>query len=65
MARFLAMDGAVGRVPEWYMLVRAAKYLGVAPWEMLDRPTYWMEWALMGEAAENEAEKIRSEHKKK
>lgn len=37
--------------------MRAARYLGVAPWELLERPLAWTEHALAAEAAELEAEK--------
>jgi len=36
--------------------MRAAKYLGVAPWDLIDRPIWWMHRALLFEAAENEAQ---------
>lgn len=43
-------------VPAWYSLIRAARYLGVPPWELLKQPIYWMEWALQSENAEDAAE---------
>ena len=24
----------MGEIPDWYLLVRAARYLGVAPWDL-------------------------------
>lgn len=39
-------------MPEWYPLIRAARYLGVAPWELQAQPIAWQEWALMAENAE-------------
>lgn len=42
-------------MPDWYPLIRAARYLNVPPWELMHRPTYWMDWALDAEMAENEA----------
>jgi len=39
-------------MPEWYPLIRAAHYLGVAPWELMMQPIAWQEWALMAESAE-------------
>lgn len=50
----------MGSVPEWYRLIRAAKYLGVAPWDLLEKPAIWMEWALSAESAENKAERTRA-----
>lgn len=35
------------------MLCRAARWLGVAPWDLAERPNYWREWALAFETAEN------------
>lgn len=48
----------MGALPEWYALMRAARYLGVAPWVLLEQPSTWMEWALTAESAENEAQDI-------
>lgn len=48
-------------MPDWYPLVRAARYLKVAPWELLDRPVAYLHWALAAEAAENEAQKTLAE----
>jgi hypothetical protein len=36
--------------------VRAAKYLGVAPWDLAEQPTYWRDVALYFEAEERWAE---------
>jgi len=46
---------------EDYRLVRAARYLGVPPWELMDRPAVWVEMALEFEQAEAwaEAERLR------
>lgn len=49
----------MGAVPEWYGVVRAAKYLGVAPWDLMERSHVWVDWALTAEKAEDEAEKAR------
>lgn len=54
----------MGTLPEWYALVRAARYLGVAPWELLEQPVAWMEWALTAESAENEAQDIIAKRQK-
>ena len=43
-------------MPEWYPLIRAARCLGVAPWELLEQRSTWLEWALIAESAENEAQ---------
>lgn len=54
----------MGSIPDWYIAIRAARYLGVPPWELIEQPTYWMEWALFAESAENEAEGIRAKMRK-
>jgi hypothetical protein len=50
----------MGRCPEWYPILRAARYLGVAPWELSVQPMIWMQWALTAERAENDAEAARA-----
>jgi hypothetical protein len=45
----------MGYCPPWYTIIRAAKYMGVAPWELIDQPKCWAEWALAAESAEVEA----------
>lgn len=46
-------------MPDWYPLVRAARLLGVAPWELARQPTCWLRWALDAEVAESAAEEMR------
>lgn len=43
-------------MPDWYQVLRAAKYLGVAPWQLLEQPVIWMDWALAAESAEIDAQ---------
>lgn len=45
----------MGAMPEWYPLIRAARFLGVAPWVLLEQQSTWLEWALIAGSAENEA----------
>jgi hypothetical protein len=47
-------------VPDWYPLLRAAKYLGVAPWDLAERPAHWMHLALAAESAELGASEQRA-----
>lgn len=47
-------------MPDWYPLLRAARYLRVAPWELQEHSVAWQNWAIMAEAAENEAEAARA-----
>ena len=42
-------------MPDWYPILRAARYLGVPPWELLEQSSAWMQWAITAEGAENEA----------
>lgn len=46
----------MGELPDWYPLVRAAHYYGVGPWELLERPRAWVDWARQAESALNEAQ---------
>ena len=57
--------GPAETFPEWYLLVQAAKWLGVAPWDLMEKPIWWMHWALAGRVAENKAEKIMTERQTK
>jgi len=41
------------------VLIRAARYLGVPPWELARMPTLWRDWALAAETAEVGAEADR------
>lgn len=43
-------------MPDWYPVVRAARYLGVAPWILAEQPIGWQRVALIAEAAELEAQ---------
>lgn len=45
-------------MPEYYPLIRAAKYLGVAPWELMERSDAWQHIAYIAEQAEAEAQEI-------
>ncbi|MDW8006428.1 MAG: hypothetical protein RMJ05_06885 [Thermomicrobium sp.] len=51
----------MGEPPAWYRVIRAARYLGVAPWELLEREAVWFTWGLAAEAAEAKAERARAE----
>jgi len=44
--------------PDYYSLIKAAKYLGVKPWELLDRSIWWQDVAIKCITAEAGAEKI-------
>ncbi len=39
-------------MPDWYVVIAAAKYLGVAPWDLWRQPAIWARWALIARNAE-------------
>ena len=43
-------------MPNFVPLMRAAKYMGVAPWDLAKQPHHYMEWALFIERAVAEAD---------
>lgn len=43
-------------------MIRAARYLGVPPWELAEKPIAWMGWALAAESAEIEAQNEMMKH---
>lgn len=56
----------MGSVPDWYVAVRASKYLGsVKPWEWDDAPIYWREAVLASEKAEITAQENRQKRESK
>ena len=42
----------MGEVPSWYRLLKAAKYLEVAPWELARQPLAWVHRAEAAQEAE-------------
>jgi hypothetical protein len=56
------MNGRMGACPDDYAVVQAAKYLGVAPWELMEQSVWWMKRALMFMTAEVEAQEIIDAH---
>jgi len=53
----LATDGLIGEPPDWYALIQAAKYLGVAPWDLIEQSVFWTDKALIAMSAEHSAQK--------
>lgn len=45
-------------MPEWYPLIKAARYLGVAPWELAERSAWWMNIAIDAQMAEAGAQNV-------
>lgn len=50
----------MGVAPSWYRLLKAAKYLGVAPWDLAAKPLTWVNMAEEAQAAEAHAEAIHA-----
>lgn len=48
--------------PDWYALIAAAKYLGVAPWQLLEQSAWWQYVALKAMTAEKQAQDILRQH---
>ena len=49
--------GLVGPMPYWARIIMAAKWLKVAPWELMkqDEPDFWLEAAGVLSSAESDA----------
>lgn len=63
MRRYLVNpDVSTAHCPDWYALIQAAKYLNVAPWDLLEQPVFWKDKALIAMTAEHEAAEIQQEH---
>ena len=56
------MNGRMGKCPEDYILVKAAQWLGVAPWDLMEQSIWWQERIIMFMNAEAEAQKIIDQH---
>ena len=64
IARYLNTDGQAGHIPTWYRLLKAAKYLDVAPWDLAVKPFYWVARAEAAMDAENRHRKFLKDHRK-
>lgn len=53
----------MGSAPSWYRIVKAAKYLGVAPWDLAARPLTWVNMAEEAQAAEAHAQAIHEKRR--
>lgn len=58
-AKGIASDFAC---PDWYGLIQAAKYLNVAPWQLLEQSVYWRDKAIIAMSAEHDAQDILNQH---
>jgi hypothetical protein len=50
----------MGSVPDWYLLMKEAQFMGVAPWLLLEQPVIWRKWARMASSAEAEAQRQKN-----
>lgn len=50
------------KAPPRFLLIRAARYLGVPPWELAEQPAHWQHYALVMESAEAKADEFRMKH---
>lgn len=57
LGRFLKTRGFTGECPDWYAIMQAARYLGVAPWDLIEQPTFWLDKALVAMEVEGDAQK--------
>lgn len=64
IARYLNTDGAAGRIPSWYRLIKAAQYLRVQPWDLAVRPYWWVTRAEAAMDAEERHRKYLRDHRK-
>ena len=49
---------------DWYVIIRAARYLGVAPWDLLNQPIYWQQKALEAERIDAEVQEAQAQQQK-
>lgn len=65
LRRALALGPLAARagyqIPLWYSVIRAARYLRVPPWLLLDQNIAWVMFALAAERAEAEAADARQD----
>lgn len=50
----------MGSPPSWYRLLDAARYLGVAPWDLASQPIAWVHMAESAQDAEAHARAIHN-----
>ena len=60
----LGEETETAHCPDWYATIQAAKYLGVAPYDLLEKGVIWRDWALKAMTAEHQAQKILEQNKK-
>ena len=65
MRRWLATKGKIGEPPEDYLTYKAAQWMHVPPWELIEQPLLYKLKALDYMTAEAEAQEILEEHARK
>lgn len=50
----------MGEAPEWWVLIQAAKYLGVPPWDLEQQRPFWLNAALASLSAENDPQVVKA-----
>lgn len=50
----------MGSCPSWYPLIAAARWMGVAPWELEQQPAKWMYLAAATSRAEAHAQEMKN-----
>lgn len=65
MRRWLATKGKIGEPPEDYLTYKAAQWMHVPPWELLEQPLLYKLKALDYMTAEAEAQEILEERARK
>lgn len=53
----------MGAVPWWYRTIQAARYLGVAPWDLIEQMAFWEHAAVESMNAEARARKTLSKRR--
>jgi len=56
-------NGLMGSVPEYYPLVTAARYYGVAPWDLATQCVWWEDIAHICRSAEVQSQAEKSTHR--
>jgi hypothetical protein len=56
------MKGMMGECPDDYPLFAAARYMNVAPWDLIEHSVYYTDRALLFMTAEAQAQEILSKH---
>lgn len=65
MRRWLATKGKIGQPPEDYLTFKAAQWMHVPPWELVEQPLLYKLKALDYMTAEAEAQEIIEERARK